>query len=328
MPKVVCCSLNAERGPHLKAFEAGGFDLAIPPKDANLMDEDVLIDVLQGAGAAIAGSEPYSRKVIEACPELRVIARSGVGFDAVDLEACDERGVVLTTTPGVNHHSVAEHTFALLLGVARGFADLDRRVRENRWQRMGRPRVIGSTLGIVGLGRIGRAVATRGVGLGMKVIAMDPYPNEEFCDQWSIDVVGLEELLANSDYVSLHAPMLPENHHLMNAQRLALMKPGSVLINTARGPIIDEAALYDALKSGHLRGAGLDVFEEEPLPLESPLLEFDNVLFSGHVAGLDIESHDDTFALLAQTTIALYNGEWPAFCIQNLKGVTDWSWSR
>ncbi len=188
--------------------------------------------------------------------------------------------------------------------------------------------MIGSTLGIVGLGRIGRAVATRGVGLGMKVIAMDPYPNEEFCDQWNIDVVGLDELLTNSDYVSLHAPMVPENHHLMNAERLALMKRGSVLINTARGPIIDEAALYDALKSGHLRGVGLDVFEEEPLPLESPLLEFDNVLFSGHVAGLDIESHDDTFALLAQTTIALYNGEWPAFCIQNLKGVTDWSWNR
>ncbi|MCA9070732.1 MAG: phosphoglycerate dehydrogenase, partial [Planctomycetaceae bacterium] len=259
---------------------------------------------------------------------LRVIARTGVGFDAIDLPACDKAKVVVTTTPGVNHHSVAEHTLALLFGVARGFPDNDRRVRENRWKRIAHPRIMGRTLGIVGLGRIGRAVAWRAAGLGMKILGYEPYPDPEFIQQWRIDLVSFEDLLKGSDYVSLHLPMSAESKHLMNAKTFAMMKPGSVLINTARGALVDESALYDALKSGHLAGAGLDVFEVEPLPSSSPLLELDNILLAGHLAGLDEESHDDTFKMAAETIINLEKGEWPAFCIQNLKQVKDWSWKK
>lgn len=326
MPKVMCTSLNAEHGPHLEIFQKAGFDVQVAPRSIDLWQEDNLINLLADCQAVLAGSEPYTPKVIESLPNLRVIARTGVGFDAIDLTACDKAGVVVTTTPGVNHHSVAEHTLALLLGVARGFPDNDRRVREDRWQRIARPRVMGRTLGIVGLGRIGRAVAWRAAGLGLKVLAYEPYPDQEFVQQWRIELVGFEKLLEQSDYVSLHLPMSAESKHLMNAETFAKMKPGSVLINTARGALVDEAALYDALKSGHLRGAGLDVFEVEPLPLTSPILELDNVLFAGHLAGLDEESHDDTFKMAAETVINLQKGQWPAFCIQNLKGAKDWTW--
>jgi D-3-phosphoglycerate dehydrogenase len=326
--KVVCTSLNAENGPHIEMFRQADVELRIVPRDRSLFDADALVEMLGDCDAVIAGAEPYTRHVIESLPNLRVIARTGVGFDAIDLEACDERGIVVATTPGVNHHSVAEHTIALLMGLARGFPETDRQVREGRWQRIARPRVMGRTLGLVGLGRIGQATATRGVGLGLKVIAYEPFPNPEFVEQWKIELTSLDDLLRRSDYVSLHCPMSPENRHLINARTLAMMKPGAVLINTARGALVDERALYEALQSGHLRGAGLDVFEVEPLPLESPLLTLDNVLLAGHVAGLDEESHDDTFSMAARIILDLRNGGWPAHCIQNLKGCADWRWAR
>ncbi|HUG90981.1 MAG TPA: phosphoglycerate dehydrogenase [Planctomycetaceae bacterium] len=326
MPRVMCTSLNATEGPHRQILADHGFELIDAPRHLNLFDADVLVALLADCEAILAGSEPYPRRVIESLPRLRAICRTGVGYDAIDLAACDDARVVVTITPGVNHHSVAEHTFALLLGVARGFPELDRKVRENRWNRTARPRVMGSTLGIVGLGRIGQAVATRAVGLGMKVLAHEPYPNQEFVDRWTIELVSLDDLLARSDYVSLHCPAARECRHLMNARTIAKMKPGSVLINTARGTLVDEAALCDALQSGHLRGAGLDVFEVEPLPLSSPLLALDNVLLAGHVAGLDCESHRDTMDMVAHTVVELHGGQWPADRVVNLKDDSGWTW--
>lgn len=328
MPRVVSTSLNSDQGPHFDIFKSHGFEIEAAPPNVDLMVEDNLIKVLTGCDAVVAGSETYSRRVLEALPQLRVIARSGVGFDAVDLAACDDAGIVLMTTPGVNHHAVAEHTIALLMGVSRGFPNLDQRVRECRWQRIAYPRVMGTTLGILGLGRIGRAVATRAIGLGMNVIAYEPYPQKEFVEQWKIELADFDDVLARSDYVSLHLPMSAESRGIMNAKNFAKMKRGSVLINTARGLLVNEKDLYEALKSCQLRAAGLDVFEVEPLPADSPLLTLDNTLLSGHVAGLDVESNRDTFVMVAETIIQLYEGGWPAECIQNLKGVTDWKWSR
>ena len=298
------------------------------PPGVDLFQEDNVISVLQGCEASVAGSEPYTRRVIESLPDLRVIARSGVGFDAVDVAACDDAAIVVTTAPGVNHHAVAEHTIALLMGVSRGFPELDSNVRKGQWQRRFRPRVMGATLGIVGLGRIGRAVATRATGLGMNVIAFEPYPNLEFVDQWTIELLELDDLLARADYVSLHLPMSAETRHIIDGGSLAKMKEGSVLINTARGALVDESSLYEALKAGPLRAAALDVFEVEPLPLTSPLLTLDSVLVSGHVAGLDTQSYEDGFKMVAETIIDLHHGDWPTGRIQNLEGVTDWSWNR
>ncbi|MEE3364729.1 MAG: phosphoglycerate dehydrogenase [Planctomycetota bacterium] len=327
MPKVLSTSVNADGGPHFEILANAGFDVEAVDRSVDLFDEDTLISQMQGASAVSAGSEPYTARVIESLPDLRVISRSGVGFDAIDLAACDEKGVVVTVTPGVNHHAVAEHTIALLMGVARGFPERHDRVKDGRWFREPYPRVMGSTIGILGLGRIGRAVATRAVGLGMNVLAFEPFPQQEFVETWRIELVDqLNDLIPRCDYLSLHLPNMAETHHVINAERLALMKPGSVLINTARGPLVDEAALIDALQNGPMRAAGLDVFEVEPLPADSPLLSLQNVLLSGHVAGLDNESHEGTFEMVADTIVKLHSGEWPTDRIVNMKGVSDWTW--
>jgi D-3-phosphoglycerate dehydrogenase len=329
VPTVVGISIDVGSGPHLDVLKSAGFNFREISRSVNLKDNDQLISALTAADAVIAGAEPYPRKVIEALPRLRAIARSGVGYDAIDLTACDAAGVVVMTTPGVNHHSVAEHTFALLFGVARGFPMADRRVREGKWKRTSGPRVMGSTIGVVGLGRIGQAVASRAIGVGMTVLAYEPFPLQAFLKEWpGVVLTSLDELFAKSDYVSLHLPLAPETRHLINAKTLARMKPGSVLINTARGGLVDENALCEALESGHLRGAGLDVFEVEPLPLESPLLKFDNVLFAGHTAGIDNESKHDTFKMCADNLVALYNGGWPTECVVNLRGTSGWKWLR
>lgn len=324
--KVKCCALNSDSGIHFELLAAKGFEVLPGNREVDFWDEDVLIEELSGCCAVIAGSEPYTRRVIESLPDLRVIARTGVGFDAIDLAACDDRQVVVATTPGVNHHSVAEHTIAMLMAVSRGFPDLDQRVRSGAWRRIEYPRVMGRTLGLVGLGRIGQAVATRAVGLAMDVVAYEPYPDMDFVERWGIELLELDELFSRSDYVSLHNPLTPETKRMMNAETFARMKPGSVFINTARGGLVDEAALIDALQSGHLRAAALDVFEDEPLTVESPLAGMSNVLLSGHVAGLDVESQRDTLTMAAETIIALQEGHWPQRCIQNLREVTDWSW--
>lgn len=327
MPKCAVLSLAGHSGPHLKTLSDAGFETVFKPEGRDLWNEDDLISVLDGVSAVVAGSEPYTRRVIESCPGLRVIARSGVGFDAVDIDACNDHNIVVATTPGVNHHAVAEHTIALLMGVARDFPQQDQGVRAGQWIRRAFPRVMGTTLGIIGLGRIGRAVATRARGLGMHVLAADPFASAEFADQWQIEITSVDELLGRSDYVSLHCPSAPETAHLINAESLAKMKPGAVIINTARGSLIDEAALVDAIRSGHIRGAGLDVFEVEPLPVSSPLLELENVLLSGHIAGLDNESHDGMFGMCGDIIATLYRGDWPPQeCVRNLPGVNASSW--
>ena len=326
--KVRLLSGVAKSGPHLRILKEAGFEVLPSNKPIGSLHADSLIEQLQGCAAVIAGSEPYTAEILKACPDLRVIARTGVGYDSIDTAACDQADVVVAVTPGVNHHAAAEQAIALLMGVARGFPTADRMVREGRWGYAAQPRVIGSTIGIVGLGRIGQAVATRAAGLGLKVVAHEPLPPEEFVKQWDIELTTLEDLLGRSDYVSLHCPYSKDSHHLMDAERFAQMKQGAVFINTARGMLVDETALVRALRNGHLRGAGLDVFEVEPLPLDSELLTLPNVLLAPHLAGADNESRNDTLTMSAETLIQLSRGEWPADRIVNLKGATNWSWMR
>ena len=251
--RVKCCALNSDTGPHLEILQNHGFEVHPGNRKLNFWRSEDLISDLKGCCAVVAGSEPYTPEVIEALPDLRVIARTGVGFDAIDLQACDQNQIVVTTTPGVNHHSVAEHTISLLMGVSRGFPDNDQKVRSAAWKRIAYPRVMDQTLGLVGLGRIGQAVATRAGGLGMNVVCYEPYPDMDFVDQWGIELLELDELLNRSDYVSLHNPLTETSRGMMNQERFSKMKSGSVFINTARGALVDEPALIEALESGHLR---------------------------------------------------------------------------
>ncbi len=324
--KVVVTSLLGDAGPHFELLSNAGFETVVVDRKLDLNIEDNMITALRDADACIAGSEPITARVISSCQKLRVIARTGVGFDAVHLPTCDQKRIVVATTPGVNHHAVAEHTIAMLMSLARNLPQRDREVRRGIWEKIPTPRVMGRTLGLVGLGRIGRAVATRARGLGLNVLAFDPFPNREFAEQWQVEFTSLDDLLSRSDFVSLHLPMDQSSRHLINADSLRRMKRGAILINTARGPLIDEVALYDALKSGHLRAAGLDVFQKEPLPLDSPLLTLDNVLTCGHLGGLDHESQQGTLSMAAQVIIDLKEGRWPTECIRNLPGVKDWRW--
>lgn len=329
MPRTICTAKMCEFGPHFEILQAGGFEVATVPTDVDLRKEPHrVVEQLQGYEAVIAGAEPYTKEVLEQLPDLKVISRYGVGYDAVDLEACDDLEKVVTITPGVNHHSVAEQAFALIMGIARLSRSQDQAVRRGKWEWHLTPRVWGSTIGIMGMGRIGQAVATRAIGMGMQVLAYDPFANKAFAEEHHIKLVDLDTLLTQSDYVTLHLPVTPDTIDIINRDTLAKMKPGSVLINTARGGLVDEEALVEALESGHLRAAGLDVFKKEPLTVESPLIKLENVLLSCHTGGLDQESHRDAYAMAAQNIVKLYQGEWPEECVVNLKKTTGWNWSR
>jgi phosphoglycerate dehydrogenase-like enzyme len=319
--------IKHQPGPYLDVLKAAGFDVEYPTAalSESVPNPDVLLRQLAGATAVLAGSEIYDRGVL-AKAGLRVIARMGVGYDAIDVRAASEFGTLVTIAPGTNQHSVAEQTLALLLGVYRGFPGRDREVRTAVWKRKALPRLAGRTLGLVGLGRIGQAVVPRARGLGLTVVAFDPYPNQEFAQHNGVRLVTLDELLASADIVSLHLPCTPETADLINARTLAKMKPGSVLINTARGGLVDEQALAAALASGHLMAAGLDAFKIEPLPLDSPLLRLDNVLLAPHMGGLDLDSQRDMSTKAAECIAELFQGRWPEECVVNSQLRPGWKW--
>jgi phosphoglycerate dehydrogenase-like enzyme len=262
-----------------------GFDIVMNEKD-RLLSEAELIERLPGAIATIAGGELYTERVFAAAPELRVVARFGVGYDRVDVAAATRHGVAVAMAFGTNHESVADYAFALAIGLALELLPHHARVAGGGWGCSFHPGLWGRSMGIVGLGRIGKAMARRCQAFDMRVLATDPVADQAFAAAHGIELMALDDLLRQADFVSVHTPLAPETRHLIGRRELALMKPSAFVINTARGGLIDEAALYEALTSGHLAGAGLDVFEAEP-PEGSPLLDLDNVLLAPHAAGMD-----------------------------------------
>jgi phosphoglycerate dehydrogenase-like enzyme len=303
----------------------GGMEIVFPPEGMRLFEEDRLIAHLQGVDAMLAGMEPFTRRVL-ASTRLRAIARFGVGYDAIDVPAATEQGVVVAIAAGANQISVAEHMLSLLFGVFRSVALRDRNVRAGKWQRQVVPRLAGRTLGLVGFGRIGQAVATRAQALGLTVIAYDPFPNQAFAEQNNVVLRSLDELLAESDIVSLHLPGTPETAGMFNAERFARMKRGSVFINTARGSLVDEEALVAALQSGQLWAAGLDTFVTEPLPATSPLCRLDNVVLTPHNAGIDEQAVRDVSLAGARAIVELYQGRWPEQYVVNRELRPGWKW--
>jgi D-3-phosphoglycerate dehydrogenase / 2-oxoglutarate reductase len=249
--------------------------------------------VAERVDAVLLRSARMDRARIEAAPRLRIIARHGAGYDTVDLAAARERGVAVTVTADANAVSVAEHTFALVLAVVRRVAASDAAVRQGRWDDARRAatglELGGKVLGLVGFGRIGRRVARMAAAFDMTVLVTDPAADERSARDLGVRLVELPELLAASDVVSLHVPLLPATRGLIDARALAGARPGSVLVNTSRGGLVDEAALVDALDRGLLSGAGLDVFGEEPLAAGSPLLRAD-ITLTPHCGGQTVEA--------------------------------------
>jgi D-3-phosphoglycerate dehydrogenase len=327
MPRVLVTPhlLRRQSGPYADILTAAGLDIVYPPGDLDTVKAGQLEPLLDGVDAMLASTELMSRDILSRC-QMRVIARMGVGYDAIDIPGATDLNIAVTITPGVLEVSVAEHTIALLLGLTRDVIGRDREVRDGKWLRVPLPRMAGKTFGIVGLGRIGKAVVPRVQGLGMQAIAFDPFADHDFAAAHNVRMVSLDELLSTADVVSLHSPSTPDTVNLINPTSLAKMKPTAVLINTSRGPLVDEDALANALKAGHLLGAALDVFKVEPLSLESPLQSAPRTLLCSHMAGLDHESTIGMSSLAAQCIADLFTGKWPADCVVNRQLEGKWKW--
>ncbi|MFD4628969.1 phosphoglycerate dehydrogenase [Streptomyces sp. NPDC058284] len=238
----------------------------------------------------VAGTDPFTAEVLAASPGLRVIGRCGAGYDNVDVAAATRRGIAVTHTPGANRRSVAEHVLGLMIGCARGIPQSVADVRAGGWSQPSGRELAGATLGVVGLGSIGRTVAGLALAIGMRVVGHDPHVDPAVLEESGVAVLPLAEVLREADFVTLHLALDESTRHLIDGAALRVMRPGSYLINTARGGIVDEQALAAALADGPLAGAALDVTEHEPLPPDSPLRAFDNVLVTGHIAGATTEA--------------------------------------
>jgi len=314
---VTVTHIHDREAPYLQRLEAEGLEVVRRIGKQGKLTEDELIQTLPGAFATLAGSEPYTERVFQSAPGLRVVSRWGVGFDAIDLAAATRHGVAVCTAAGANHEAVADYAFALMGALQRGLVHNHRLITRGVWRTDFRPGLSRATVGIVGLGRIGQAVARRCRGFDMRILAYEPNPDFVFVRAHWIEIVSLEDLLRQSDLVTLHCPGGSDTRHLINRERLRLMKPTAHLVNTARGSLVDEAALCEALTSGWIAGAGLDVFEREPLT-DSPLFELDNVLLSPHVAGVDYASEVAMANRAIDSILAVRRGQAPpSDCLLN-----------
>jgi glyoxylate reductase len=297
----------------LRALE--GFAVTVlsesPPERGELLEA-----VSGAAGILPTVTENVDAELMDAAgDDLEVIANMAVGYDNVDVHAATERGVVVTNTPEVLNETTADTSFMLLLAAARRLGEAERLLRSGGWDAWGPmqltgPDVWGKKLGVVGLGRIGQAVARRARGFDMEVLYHDQYRNESAEKETGVRYVELDELLRTCDFISLHTPLTDETHHLINATELGRMKPEAVLINTSRGPVVDEAALADALTEGRIFAAGLDVYEKEP-EVHPRLLELENVVLAPHIGSASVETRDRMAVLAAENIVAVLSGEEP-----------------
>ncbi len=275
------------------------------------------IRMAEHAEIIVMGSTPLARAFFAAVPRMKGVVRLGIGVDNLDIAAATEFGIVIANVPDFCSEEVAEHTLALIFAVTRKIALADRKSRAGQWvpgmDALMRPmkRLSGRTLGIIGLGKNGRTLARKAQGLGLNVIGFDPYLSEDAARAMGVTLMSLHELLPQSDIISLNVPVTAETLGLINSRTLALVKPGAILINTARGPVVDEAALATALASGRLSGAGLDVLQNEPLRLPNPLAEFDNVVFTCHYASLSESSYASMCRQVSDQVVQILRGEFP-----------------
>lgn len=320
--------LQGDHIPCVKLLKEAGFDVRFP-KERQLArgqcSRAESIAELSVAHATIASGEEYSDSVLAELPDLRVIARCGVGYDSVEVPAASQRKIPVTITPNSNREAVAELALALLFGVTKSVVANDKEVRAGNWPRKPLTPLRGKTMGIFGLGRIGAALASRAKALGLNVIATESMPNPEVVRELQIELVDFDALLEKSDIISLHCPLNDETQGLFDAAAFTKMKPDSILINTARGKVVNEADLIRALQANQLGGAGLDVFECEPPAPDNPLFQLDNVVLSPHMGGVDEMSIEAMGLEAASCIIKLFRGEWPNGAVVNDELKENWS---
>jgi D-3-phosphoglycerate dehydrogenase len=269
------------------------------------MTEERLSELLADVDGAIVGVVPLTARVLDHAPKLKIIAAHGVGVDHIDLQAAARAGVVVANCPGANDQAVADLTIGLMISLARQIPLVDQDVRSGKWGRYEGSELWKKSVGLIGLGRIGRGVARRALGFDMQVLAYDPYVDDQQARAIGVRMASLDEVITAADFVSLHTPLTEETRHLIGKQQLEQMKPSAFLINTARGGLIDEEALYEALVGGKLAGAGLDAFAVEP-PVGSPLLGLKNVVLTPHIGAHTKEAIERVGMLAAQNVVHVF----------------------
>ena len=280
-------------------------------------DEEERARLASDAAVLIGGWIPLPRTLLERMNRAVGVIRTGIGVDTVDLAAATELGICVANVPDFCQEEVAEHTLALIFAVARKIVLADRMVRRGRWHRWSAQdmlpmhRLSGQTLGLIGLGNIGRTVARKARALGLKLISYDPFVSPETAAALEVRLVELGEVLSTADIVSLHVPLTPKTRHLINRETLGQMKRGAILINTSRGPAVDEKALLEALQSGQLAGAGLDVLEKEPEKGPHPFFDLENVVLTCHCASCSLEAYANMSLQISQQASAMLRGEFP-----------------
>lgn len=299
----------------IERLQAAGCEV-IPNTLGRAYRAEELRNALHGADAIITGVDQLTADALDGADRLRVISKHGVGLDNIDLNAARARGIVVTMTPDAIHDSVADLTLALLLALARRIVPAHNSTQAGQWERFIGSELRGKTLGVVGLGRIGKGVATRAQAFGMNVLAYDVYHDDAFATQHQITFVTLPELLAQSDFVSLHAALTSENAHLIGAPELAQMKSSAYLLNTARGGLIDEAALANALRAGNIAGAALDVYQNEPPGADSALLHLENLITTPHIAGQTDAGLRRMDEMAAENVLRVLRNERPLYQVE------------
>lgn len=288
-------------------------DLVSPDARAVLKEADGLLVTLQRVEADL----------IDAMPRLRAVGRAGTGLDTIDLDAATAHGVQVCYVPDYGVDEVSAHAIALLMAQARNIVAMVNSTRKGEWGSSGGRkfyRLTGQTLGVIGFGRIGQAAAARGKGLGMNVVVFDPFIDEAVAQGMGVRVVDLDTLARESDYITLHTPLLDSTYHIINADLLAKMKPTAYIVNTARGPLVDEAALLEAVRAGEIAGAALDVFEEEPITADNPLLQEERILVTPHMAWYSEEAKRDMRLRCVEDVVRVLRGEQPQRPANKLHG--------
>ena len=316
-PKVFVTRLIPEKGLEIirQACDVDVWQAELPPSREQLLQHVRGVD-----GLLCLLTDKIDGEVMDAAgSQLKVISNHAVGYDNIDVNAATARGIPVGNTPGVLTDATADFAFALLMAVARRIPEAERYVHEEKWKTWGPLLLLGAdiqgaTLGLIGFGRIGKAMARRAAGFDMRVIYYDP--SEKKADRdFNATRVDFETLLEESDFISLHTPLTPDTHHLIDAEAFSKMKSNAVLINTSRGPVVDPDALYEALKEQRIFGAGLDVTEPEPIPTDSPLLTLDNIVIVPHIASASKTSREQMSWMAAQNLIAGLRGERLPNCV-------------
>ena len=314
-PKVYVTREIPERGLKIikERFDAEVWpEYGPPPKNViieKVRDVDALAPLL---------SDEIDAEVFDAAPKLKIVAQMAVGFDNINVQEATKRGIYVTNTPGVLTETTADFAWALLMAVARRVVEADKYIRAGQWKVGWHPSMLlgrdvyGATMGILGAGRIGAAVARRAKGFNMKIIYYDVVPMPpEIEKELGAKRVDLETLFKESDFISIHVPLMKETYHLVNKEKLRLMKKTAYLINNSRGPVVDGKALYKALKEGWIAGAALDVFEHEPTPLDNPLLKLENVVVAPHISSASHETRSRMAEMVAENLVAFFEGKEP-----------------